>query len=221
MGFWRGQFGGNPYIGLYAKASDRIVIIPNGSPEKFAFGAKVLDTPVLSASVDGSPYVGLYLAMNSNGIIAPPFLMEREKKELEATGLKVTTLPASRFCAIGNNIACNDHGALVNPDFPPALMHVVEKALGVPVRAAALAGYRTVGSSMVVTNKGWLAHNRIEPEEADMLKELFGCDGMNGTTNMGNALVGLGVVANSKGLIIGESCSGFEESRIRQALDLV
>ena len=221
MGFWRGQFGGNPYIGLYAKASDRLVIIPNGAPEKFVFGAKVLDTPVLMASVDASPYVGLYLAMNSHGIIAPPFLMEREKKELEAAGLRVTILPAARFCAIGNNIACNDNGALVNPDFPPALVKVVEKALGVPARASTLAGYHTTGSSLAVTNKGWLAHNRIEPEEADMLKELFGCDGMNGTTNMGNALVGLGVVANSKGLIIGESCSGFEESRIRQALDLV
>ncbi len=221
MGFWRGQFGGNPYIGLYAKASDSVVIIPNGAPEKFAFGAKVLDTPILSASVDGSPYVGLYLAMNSNGIIAPPFLMAREKAELESTGLPVTVLPSSRFCAIGNNIACNDTGALVNPDFPPELRKLVGKALGVPVRAATLAGYHTVGSALVVTNKGWLAHNRIEPQEADMLKELFGCDGMNGTTNMGNALVGLGAVANSSGLIIGESCSGFEESRIRQALDLV
>lgn len=221
MGFWRGQFGGNPYIGLYAKASDRLIIIPHGSPEKFVFGSKVLDTPVLQASVDASPYVGLYLAMNSHGVIVPPFLMAREKKELETAGLRVTVLPAARFCAIGNNIACNDNGALVNPDFPPEMRKLVGKALGVPVRASALAGYRTVGSSLVVTNKGWLAHNRIEPEEAGMLKELFGVDGMNGTTNMGNALVGLGAVANSKGLIIGESCSGFEESRIRQALDLV
>ena len=218
---WRGQFDGNPYVGLYAKASETHLIIPNGAPIKFVNGVNAMDTPVVSASIDASPYVGLYFAMNSHGLIAPPFLMSREKAELEKAGIKVHVLPSSRYCAIGNNIACNDHGALVNPEFTPEMRKWVEKALGVPVRASALAGYLTVGSALCVSNKGWLAHNRIEPVEAEMLKELFRCDGMNGTTNTGNALVGLGVVANSKGAIIGESTSGFEESRIMQALDIV
>ncbi len=221
MGIWRGQFDGNPYVGLYAKASDQLCIIPRGAPEKFVKGIAVLDVPLLRTSVDGSPYVGLYYAMNSNGIIAPPFLAKEERKELEAAGMDVTTLRDSRFSALGNNIACNDKGALINPDMHHEDVLLIEQMLGVPVRQATVAGFFTPGSCLSVTNKGWLAHNRISEQEAGMLEELFGCPGMNGTTNMGSAFVGIGIVANSKGAIVGESSSGFEESRVMTALDLV
>ena len=221
MAVWRGHYEGNPYVGLYAKATDRLCLIPRGAPEKFVRGASALGVPLIQASVDGSPYVGLYFAMNSNGILAPPFLSKEERDVLEEAGLNVAVMRDSRFSALGNNIACNDHGALVNPDIHHEDARLIEKTLGVPVRYGAVAGYHTPGSCLVVSNKGWLAHNRISELEAGMLKELFGCDGLNGTTNMGSAFVGIGAVANSKGVIVGESSSGFEESRITQALDLV
>lgn len=221
MGIWRGRYDGNPYVGLYAKASDRLGIIPRGAHEKFVHGASVLGVPLVRAAIDGCPYVGLYLAMNSNGILAPPFLSEQERAELEATGLELGILRDSRFSAVGNNVACNDQGALVNPGMHAEDVRLVEKTLGVPVRAGTLAGYHTPGSALVVSNKGWLAHNRINDEEAAMLEKLFGCPGANGTLNMGSAFVGIGGVANSKGALVGESSSGFEESRLTQALDLV
>lgn len=221
MGIWRGQFDGNSFLGLYARASDRLAIVPRGAPEKFLFGMKGLDVPVCKTGVDGSPYVGVYLAMNSNGLLAPPFLTKMEGKELQDTGLPITLIADTRYCAIANNVACNDHGAIVNPDMPHEMVKRVEKALGVPVKQTALAGYRTVGAMVVATNKGWLAHNRISDEEAGMLDDLFGVKGSNGTVNSGSAFVAMGVVANSKGLIVGESTSGFEEARMMQALDLV
>lgn len=221
MGTWRGQYDGNPFVGLYAKCSEKLCLIPRGAPEKFIKGAQVLGVPLVPASVDGSPYVGLYLAMNSNGIVAPPFLSRAEKKELEATGLAVGVLRDSRFCAVGNNIACNDKGALVSPDLHHKDAELIKETLGVEVRYGAVAGYKTPGSCIAVSNKGWLAHNRISPQEAEMLSALFGCEGANGTVNMGTPFVGLGAIANSKGAIIGESSSGFEESRVTQALDLV
>ena len=221
MGIWRGQYDGNPYVGLYAKVSDKLCIIPRGAPDKFTKGASALDVPLLRTSVDGSPYVGLYMAMNSNGIIAPAFSSKDERAELDAAGLNTATLRDSRFSALGNNVACNDRGALVNPDMHHEDVLLIEQILGVPVKQGAVAGYHTPGSCLVVTNKGWLAHNRITEEEAGMLEELFGVPGTNGTTNMGSAFVGIGAVANSKGAIVGESSSGFEESRITEALDLV
>ncbi|VVB57110.1 Translation initiation factor 6 [uncultured archaeon] len=221
MAVWRGQYDGNSYVGLYAKASDQLCIVPRGAPEKFLRGASALGAPLLRASIDGSPYVGLYLAMNSNGILAPSFLSAEERQELEGSGLKVGILRDSRFSALGNNVACNDRGALLNPGMHHEDVKLAEKILGVPVRQATVAGYHTPGSCLVATNKGWLAHNRITPDEGAMLEELFGSPGLNGTTNMGSAFVGIGAVANSKGLIVGESSSGFEESRITQALDLV
>jgi len=221
MGIWRGQYDGNPYLGLYAKCSEKFCIIPRGAPEKFKKGCSALDVPLVQSSVDGSPYVGLYLAMNSNGIVAPPFLSAEEKKEFEATGLNVAILRDSRFCAVGNNIACNDKGALLSPDLHHKDAELIKDALGVEVRYGAVAGYKTPGSCLAVSNKGWVAHNRITPQEAEMLTTLFGCNGANATVNMGAPFVGLGVVANSKGALIGESSSGFEESRLTQALDLI
>jgi len=221
MSIWRGQYDGNSFMGLYAKCSDSLALIPRGAPEKFLKGAAALGVPYLQTSVDGSPYVGLYLAMNSRGIIAPPFLSSLERKELEATGLKVGILRDSRFCAVGNNIACNDKGALVNPELHHKDVELIKDILGVEVRYGAVAGYKTPGSCLVVSDKGWLAHNRIAPIEAEMLTALFGCEGTNGTVNMGTPFVGLGAVANSKGALVGESSSGFEESRLLQALDLV
>ncbi len=221
MGFWVGQFDGNPFVGLYARASDQRVLVPRGAPEKFLFGMKSLEVPAVKTSVDGSPYVGIYLALNSNGIIAPPFLTKTEKTELEALGLDLLVLPDTRYSAVANNICCNDKGALVNPDMPASYMPKIEKALGVPVKQHPLAGYRTVGAMMIATNKGWVAPNRTTAEEAGLLEDLFTVKGSNGTVNSGTAFVGLGMAANSKGAAVGETTSGFEQSRIQQALDLI
>lgn len=221
MSVWRTTYDGNPFLGLYARASDRMAIVPPGAPPKFLHGMKALGVPLHPASVDGSPYVGLYLALNSRAIIAPPFLGDEEKKVLGRTGLPVAILPDTHFSAVANNIACNDHGALVNPDLPPEMVQWVEKTLGVPVLAMAVAGYKTVGSAVVATNKGWLAHNRMSDEEAAALDKVFGVKGRNGTLNGGTPFVGLGAVANSRGALLGEATSGFEESRLGEALDLV
>ena len=219
---WRGQYDGNPFIGLYARSSDKLALIPRGAHPKFIKGAtEALKVPLVPASVDGCPYIGVYFAFNSRGLIAPPFVNKQELKELEATGLEVTVLPDSRYCAVGNNISCNDHGALVHPDMPASLVKLVEKGLGVPVKQMMVGGYKTVGASCVATSKGWLGHNRMTDEEAAALDELFGVKGSNGSCNSGTALVGLGVVANAHGAICGETTSGYELSRIQQALDLI
>ncbi len=222
MGSWRGQYDGNPFIGLYARASDQLALIPWGAHPKFVKGAQeALGVPLVRSSIDGSPYVGVYFALNSNGLVAPPFLNKEEKKHLEEAGIEVTVLPDTRYCAVGNNVCCNDNGALVHPDMPAPLVKLVEKALGVNALQMELAGYKTVGAGCVATSKGWLAHNRINDEEAAKLDELFGVKGSNGSVNSGTALVGLGAVANRNGLVAGESTSGYELSRIQQALDLI
>ncbi|MDE1797912.1 MAG: translation initiation factor IF-6 [Candidatus Micrarchaeota archaeon] len=219
---WRGAYDGNPFLGLYARASDKLALIPRGAHPKFVKGAEeALKVPLVKASVDGCPYVGVYFAFNSRGIIAPPFVNKQELKELQATGLEVTVLPDSRYCAVGNNVCCNDNGALVHPDMPPALVKLVEKGLGVKALQMMIGGYKTVGAACVATNKGWLGHNRMTDEEAGALDELFGVKGSNGSVNSGTALVGLGAVANSNGALCGETTTGYELSKIQQALDLI
>lgn len=218
---WRGQFDGNPFLGLFARASDKAVLIPRGAGEKFEFGAKSLGVPIVRATVDGSPFLGLFIAMNSNGIVVPKLAEKEELATFKSLGLNVHVMAHGEFSAAGNNIACNDRAALVNPDMPHHEIKKIADCLGVEAHAGALAGYKTPGMACVVTNKGWLAHNRISAEEAQMLESLFKQKGINGTVNSGTALVGCALSANSNGAMVGESCSGFELGRIEQALDLV
>ncbi|MFH1306917.1 MAG: translation initiation factor IF-6 [Candidatus Micrarchaeota archaeon] len=214
------SFAGNPFLGLYAKASDRLAFVAKSAPKKFQEGVGNLGVDVFHASVATSPYVGIYFAMNSHGIVLPPFCEKNEIKEIREKGLEVLVVKDSRFCALGNNIACNDKGAIVNPDMPKELLKDVEETLGVGAVGKKIAGYKTVGMMVVATNKGWVAHNRIDEEEGEMLEKVFKVKGMNGTVNSGTAMVGLGIVANSNSGIAGDATSGFELGRIEQALDL-
>ena len=84
-----------------------------------------------------------------------------------------------------------------------------------------MAGYATVGSCLFATNKGFAAHNRATEEELKELQSILGVPGANCTLNTGVAFVSLGVVANSKSAIFGESSTGFEVGRVEGALGLV
>ncbi len=218
---WRGQFEGNPYLGLFVRACDSVALIPRPAQEKFEFGAKALGAAKLvHASVDGSPLLGLFCAMNSQGALVPRNMRDDERKELEDAGVEVHVMADLRFSAIGNNVACNDSGALINPDIPRREAAEIAEMLGVDFEQHALAGYKCAGMACVATNRGWAAHNRITEDEASMLESLFKVRGGNATVNSGTALVGVGVCATSHGALIGEKSSGFEVARISQALDL-
>ena len=218
---WRAQFDGNPYIGLFARASEDTVLVPRSASQKMLNGIASLGCKnVVKASVDGSPYLGIYTAMNSNGIIVPKMLTPEETLEVKGLGLAVHVMKNGKFSACGNNVACNDHGALVNPDIPYDQAKAIANCLGVELAQFPLAGYKCTGMACIASNKGWLAHNRINEEEMAKLESLFNCKGINGTVNSGTALVGAGVAATTKGAAIGEASSGFEIGRAVQAFDL-
>ncbi len=221
MSVWSTNYLGNSNLGLYARASDRIALIPFGAHPKFLEGAKALEVPLLPASIDRCPYLGLYTALNSTGLILPPFVDEKEMVQFKKAGLNTLVVHHSHFCAIGNNVACNDKAAIVNPDMPAELVRRIADTLGVEAYAMAVGPNKTVGMAVVPTNKGWVAYNRISEEESAKLSALFGSPGINSTVNNGTVMVGLGVVANSRGALVGMASSGFEIGRIQQGLDLI
>ena len=70
----------------------------------------------------------------------------------------------------------------------------------------------------VVTNKGCLCHPKITEEEKQHLEDLFEVNVMIGTVNHGYPMIGSGLVANTKGAIIGNRTTGIEMGRIEEAL---
>ena len=120
--------------------------------------------------------------------------------------------------AAGNDILVNDKGCLVHPDIKDKFLKEIEDVLGVPVVKGTIAGLKTVGMSAVVTGKGLLCHPKASDEELRVLEKVFGVPVMIGTVNHGSPVIGSGLVANSKGAIIGNLTTGIEMGRIEEAL---
>ncbi len=210
---------GNPHVGLFARASERLVAADASAFPKFFAALETLGVPVLKTTLGGSGLVGIFLAMNSNGAIVPRSCSNDEISALKSHGLNVAHI-SSKFSAPGNNIAANDFGAIANPEIPSAELKKISDCLGVEVVGRHVAGYATAGSCILATNKGFAAHNRASEQELKELQSILRVDGANCTLNTGVAFVSLGAIANSKGAVFGEACTGFEMGRVSSALSL-
>src|SRR5207245_6471921 len=101
-----------------------------------------LETAAFVTRVGHSTVVGSLLALNSKGILASPFI---EEAELDAIGDAVYPLP-HRLSAVGNNVLCNDYGAVVHPGYDDEAVTFIGEVLGVNVVRGTVAGIKTVGS---------------------------------------------------------------------------
>ncbi len=211
---------GNPHIGLFARASDKFLALDASCSPKFLLAFEKLGLPSKQVTIGGSGLVGVFLAMNSNGALLPHFATKDEAEVFRQHVLNVMRMP-SRFGAAGNNVSANDFGAVVNPEMKPSEIKSVSDCLGVEAVAARVAGYLTVGSCLLATNKGFACHNRADEEELKELKSILKVDGLPCTANTGVPFVSLGAVANSSFALFGEECTGFEAGRLLQALSLV
>ena len=210
---------GNPHIGLFARATDKLAAADISSPPKFLTALAALGAPILKTTFGGSGLAGIYLAMNSHGAVVPSFCTNEEMGALKSFGLNVISLPGA-FCAAGNNIAANDFGCVANPAIQKQHVKRISDCLGVEVVQRTVAGYQTAGSCVLATNRGFIAHNRCGEAELKELSSILKVQGSNCTLNTGVAFVSLGAIANSRAAIFGESSTGFEMGRAATALEL-
>jgi translation initiation factor 6 len=94
----------------------------------------------------------------------------------------------------------------------------ISDALGVEVERGSVANVPTVGSVLVVTDRGGIVHPEASEEEIEALSKKFGVSIAPGTVNFGVAFIRTGLVANNKGAIVGEDTTGPELARIQMAL---
>ena len=94
----------------------------------------------------------------------------------------------------------------------------IRDTLKVPVVHGTIAGLKTVGMAAVATNKGLLCHPKVSDDEKMHLEKIFKVPVMIGTVNHGSPVIGSGLVANTKGAIIGNLTTGIEMGRIEEAL---
>ena len=148
--------------------------------------------------------------------MATDFIDNDAIKIINDNGLDVCIID-DKLNAAGNNILVNDRGALVHPDFEDKSLKKIERTLGVPVFKGTIGTLKTVGMAAVVTNKGLLCHPKVTEEEKRVMEQVFNVNVMIGTVNHGSPIIGSGLVANSKGAIIGNLTTGIEMGRIEEA----
>lgn len=217
----KGQIFGNSFIGVFSSANEFLSVIPTGDENDTlseAVKATLELDDVIRMTIDGSNVLGALLVMNSNGALVSPFIRESECEQLSAV-LPVHRL-SEKLNAAGNNILVNDNGALVHPSFNDKGIEKISKALGVPVKRGKIAGYKTVGSAAVTTNKAAICHPHASDWEREKMEEILQVDVKICTANYGSGLLGACMVANTKGALVGGQSTPIELGKIEDGLKL-
>jgi len=219
------NFHGDHNLGLFGKSSDKVCILGNFVPDKAVEKIEsLLKVNVLKTNIANTDLAGIFCCMNSNGLILPGIVSEREFAKLKILkknyGMNVTVLKTT-FTALGNLVLCNDKGAVVSKIFSKREKKKIEDCLGVESEYASLAEITTVGSCGVATNKGCLVHRDASEEEIKLIEDVLKTPVDIGTANFGSPFVGSCMIANSAGAVIGESTTGPEVTRIMEALSFL
>ncbi len=216
----KGHFFGNHYVGLFSVANDKVALSPKEDTGKFERLLKeTLDVEVKKASIADSPILGIYAAISNAGIVLPELTTEEEAKYL-AELFDIVYVSGEPLNAWGNNLVMTTKGAIINPDMEEEGKHI-EDVFGIEVVPMKIAGYKTVGSAVVATEKGFITSYKANDDEIKRIEEILHVRGRRASTNMGSALPSIGIVANSKGAIVGELTTGVELAYIEEGLDLI
>ncbi|MEM0492734.1 MAG: translation initiation factor IF-6 [Candidatus Thermoplasmatota archaeon] len=215
------DFNENPNIGVYCRTNESVVFLEKNLNIKIkkliesTLSVKVVELCIANASIIGS-----LLVFNSSGAVVTDFADEYTIKKIEEQKLDVYVIK-DVINAAGNDILVNDNGALVHPGLKDETIKMIAETLDVPAMRGTIAELPTVGMAAVVTNKGCLCHPKVTAEEKRVLEDIFDVEIMTGTVNHGFPMIGTGLVANTKGALIGNQTTGIEMNRIEEALGFI
>ena len=209
---------GNPWLGMVVASNDALSIIPEDSMEKVETHVRGhLKTEVVRMNVGECNLVGLYIAMSNSGVVLPNIATRKEVEQFRKLGLNVHH-SREKQNAHGNNLVLNSKGGMANPNISRSERAKMEDVLGVELVPKRISGYVTLGSIILASDKGFLAHFATSDEDLEAISDALKVQGQKGSINMGVGFVGLGAVCNKSGYIAGEQTSAFEMGRIESAL---
>ncbi|MGA2680820.1 MAG: translation initiation factor IF-6 [Candidatus Bathyarchaeia archaeon] len=210
---------GSASIGVYALATENIVMIPRMVPqEKAQEIADWLKAKLVYTSIGGSVLAGALACANSNGMLLPHYIREEELTQIKSAFEGNITIMETKKTAYGNLILVNDKGAVADPRLKKPETKLISDTLGVEVVPTEIAGLPYVGSLAVATNSGLLAHPLLKDEERKVLENVFKVPVDVGTVNCGVPYVGTGLIANSHASVAGSMTTGPEMFIIEHAL---
>lgn len=206
------KYQGDANIGFYATITDSYAVVP----QKFDKEKLDVDT-VVQTRISGTNMVGMFTAGNSECLLLPESVKDREKKKLEDSDINYYVLD-SQENALGNIILANDKGALISPEIEDKKEEISE-VLDVDVKVGKIADIPNPGVCGTVNSRGAIIHRDASEEEAEKVKDALELQDINiGTVNTGSPYIGSGVLSSNRSLVVGGDTSGPEIGRIDRVM---
>ncbi len=221
MDIAKATFLGNSSLGIFALATDKYILLPYSIKQNILETVeKVLEVPIIQTTVGGTVLVGAMVAGNSNILFVPSTISPEEmnliKSPLEG---KVEIIEIeSKLTALGNLIVMNDKGAIISETFEKQVQKKFEDTIGTEVVFGNLMESPLVGTLTFSTNRGALVHPLLSEEESRAISSILRVKTDLCTVNRGVPYPRVGIIANSKGAVIGSDTTGPESMRIFEVL---
>jgi len=208
---------GSPNIGVYCFANEKIAIVPPGlTTKKIGQFAETLGVDVCSTTVGGSTVVGALVTGNSNAVLVPHIIRDYELKRIQEFSKVVVV--NSRWTALGNVVLMNDRGAVVHPEASTEIIVAVKDELKVNPTFGKIGNLPFVGALAVATNKGAMLSPNTLAEERLVIRSALQVETELSSTNGGVSFVKSGILANSKGAVVGPLTRGAELMQVTRTL---
>ena len=217
MAIYQTDFLGEGYLGLFGFATDKYCLLTSRlSSNKICKVAEHLCVEVIETPISNFSLSGIMSAGNSRGALVPYLVEDREIATIQKTA-DVSIVP-DKFTALGNLIVANDKGGIISDVFSPRSKAIIDEALGFETVQGKIAELSEVGALCVATNKGFVVTPDASDAEIQRLEKIFGVPGGRASANMGSKLVGICIIANSNGFMVGEDTTPIEMEYIIEAL---
>ncbi|MCL4381288.1 MAG: translation initiation factor IF-6 [Candidatus Marsarchaeota archaeon] len=216
---------GSEYAGAFGCANDKYAFTGFLPKKTTGLISSTLGVSTIEISINSSNLVGLFAAANSSAIGVSNLISKYEfhflKERLRENGADINVgIINSDLNSIGNNILVNDKIAFIHEEYEDTAASEIGDIFGVEVVKGSIAGFKTIGATNILTNKGFTINNNSSDAEKKRIDGLFGFDSIPTTANNGSVFIGLAAIANSKGIVIGNNTTGFELTRMIESLDL-
>jgi translation initiation factor 6 len=216
MNIVRTRIMGSIYTGLFGITNDNVCFLSASTDIKSEkIFQETLDVKIVKTNIYSSPLLAVFAKMNNKYAYLPSFAGAREIETIEKE-IKVKILSSEQ--AIGNLIEVNDKAAVVSNTLNEKAAKEIEST-GLKIVKSNIGKSEVTGSCLVATSKGFLANPFIGKEEILKIQEAFGVKGGSSTANTGDYLVRNSILANSKGMVLGEQTTPFEINKIEEALE--
>ena len=218
MRVFKTNLAGNPNVGLFVYCNNRYCLLSRVVPKRqISHIQEILGVPVIRMSAVGTSLIGAFFAGNDSCLLVPDIIFDDEIKILEENNINYKIIH-TKLTALGNNIACNNNGAIINEEFEEAAVKDIKEALNTPVAKAKIAGLNIVGSLCVANDEKAIVHEEISKKEREKVEKLLNAKILAATVD-GNPFVKGGIALNNYGYLISESAKTIEVTLIDQTLN--